>query len=74
MRVLCLHGVGSSATVLENQLRRFVQAVDPSYEFVFVDGPVPSERGPGKPESNKLQYENLGKTAMLTTCRRAYPR
>ncbi|EOA84354.1 uncharacterized protein SETTUDRAFT_55643, partial [Exserohilum turcica Et28A] len=47
MRVLCLHGVGSSATILETQLRPFLQAVDSSYEFIFADGPIPSPRGPG---------------------------
>ncbi|PVI02665.1 DUF341 domain protein [Periconia macrospinosa] len=47
MKILCLHGVGSSALILENQLRQLMSAVDPSYEFVFVDGPIPSERGPG---------------------------
>jgi predicted esterase len=48
MRVLCLHGVGSSAAICETQLRPFLQAVDSSYEFVFVDGPVLSPRGPGE--------------------------
>ncbi|OJD32082.1 uncharacterized protein BKCO1_4100019 [Diplodia corticola] len=47
MRILCLHGVGSSGAILESQLRPFMRAVDPSYEFVFVDGPVQSPRGPG---------------------------
>ncbi|KAF9630953.1 hypothetical protein BFW01_g1825 [Lasiodiplodia theobromae] len=47
MRILCLHGVGSSAAILESQLRPFMRAVDPCVEFVFVDGPVPSPRGPG---------------------------
>ncbi|KAF2690581.1 DUF341 domain protein [Lentithecium fluviatile CBS 122367] len=47
MRILCLHGVGSSASILENQLRQLINAVDPTYEFIFVDGFVPSERGPG---------------------------
>ncbi|KAH7131816.1 DUF341 domain protein [Dendryphion nanum] len=47
MRILCLHGVGSSAFILENQLRQLISAVDPTYEFIFVDGPVLSEKGPG---------------------------
>ncbi|PSN59369.1 DUF341 domain protein [Corynespora cassiicola Philippines] len=47
MRILCLHGVGSSATVLENQLRHLIRAVDPTFEFIFVNGPIPCERGPG---------------------------
>jgi predicted esterase len=48
MRVLCLHGVGSSASICETQLRPFLRAVDSTFEFIFVDGPVLSPRGPGK--------------------------
>ncbi|KAI5867873.1 DUF341 domain protein [Durotheca rogersii] len=47
MRLLCLHGVGSSGSICEKQFAAFVKAADPSYEFVFVDGPVESARGPG---------------------------
>ncbi|KAL2140166.1 hypothetical protein VTI28DRAFT_4182 [Corynascus sepedonium] len=49
MRILCLHGVGSSGKILESQLHSFTLAVDHSYEFVFVDGPFSCERGPGIP-------------------------
>lgn len=48
MRILALHGVGSSAKILESQLVGLMKSVDASYEFVLVDGPVPSHRGPGK--------------------------
>lgn len=47
MRLLCLHGVGSSGSICESQLTPLMRAADPSYEFVFVDGPAPSIRGPG---------------------------
>ncbi|KAK1977275.1 DUF341 domain protein [Colletotrichum cereale] len=47
MRILCLHGVGSSGAICESQFGPFLRAADPSYEFVFVDGPEPSIRGPG---------------------------
>ncbi|KAL2139489.1 hypothetical protein VTI28DRAFT_5101 [Corynascus sepedonium] len=47
MRLLCLHGVGSSGSICESQFEPFVRATDPSYEFVFVDGPAASIRGPG---------------------------
>ncbi|PNY29659.1 Uncharacterized protein TCAP_00427, partial [Tolypocladium capitatum] len=47
MRILCLHGVGSSGIICESQLHPFIRACDPSYEFIFVDGPAPSDRGPG---------------------------
>ncbi|KAL0933410.1 uncharacterized protein CTRU02_212373 [Colletotrichum truncatum] len=47
MRILALHGVGSSAKILESQIVGLMRSVDASYEFVLVDGPVPSHRGPG---------------------------
>ncbi|KAK4224176.1 serine hydrolase FSH [Podospora fimiseda] len=47
MRIICLHGVGSSGRILDSQMQPLVQALDPSYEFVFVDGPFLCERGPG---------------------------
>ncbi|KAK1622035.1 serine hydrolase FSH [Colletotrichum phormii] len=47
MRILALHGVGSSAKILESQLLGLMRSVDASYEFVLVDGAVPSHRGPG---------------------------
>ncbi|VUC29983.1 unnamed protein product [Clonostachys rosea] len=42
MRILCLHGVGSNGSICESQLQPFIRASDPSYEFVFVDGPEPT--------------------------------
>jgi hypothetical protein len=45
MRVLCLHGQGSSATIFESQLSRLIAALPPHYTFNFVDAPV--ECGPG---------------------------
>ncbi|KAK2028327.1 hypothetical protein LX32DRAFT_720588 [Colletotrichum zoysiae] len=47
MRILALHGVGSSAKIFKGQMSRFLNAIDPTYQFVFVDGHVPSHRGPG---------------------------
>ncbi|KAK1566008.1 serine hydrolase FSH [Colletotrichum navitas] len=47
MRILALHGVGSSAKIFKRQLSRLLNSLDASYEFVFVDGDVPSHRGPG---------------------------
>ncbi|WQF85979.1 Putative serine hydrolase FSH, alpha/Beta hydrolase [Colletotrichum destructivum] len=47
MRFLALHGVGSSANILESQLAGLMSSVDASYEFVLVDGHAPSHRGPG---------------------------
>ncbi|KAI4255609.1 MAG: hypothetical protein LQ352_002497 [Teloschistes flavicans] len=50
MKILCLHGVGSSGAILEMQMANFRRELDPSYELVFVDGPFECERGPGVPE------------------------
>lgn len=47
MRILCLHGVGTSGAILERQMANLKRELDPSYELVFVDGPFESERGPG---------------------------
>lgn len=48
MKILCLHGVGSSGAICERQFAPFIKAADPSYDFVFVDGPVESIKGPGR--------------------------
>lgn len=48
MKILALHGMGSSGKILESQLSAFIKGADPSYEFVFIDGPILSPRGPGK--------------------------
>ncbi|KAA6415669.1 MAG: hypothetical protein FRX48_00387 [Lasallia pustulata] len=47
MKILCLHGFGSSGKILEGQLAGLIRATDPTYDFVFVDGPVSAPRGPG---------------------------
>ncbi|KAI4096090.1 MAG: hypothetical protein LQ339_007054 [Xanthoria mediterranea] len=50
MKILRLHGAGSSGALLEEQMANFRRELDPSFELVFVDGPFESERGPGVPE------------------------
>ncbi|KAJ8106138.1 hypothetical protein ONZ43_g7165 [Nemania bipapillata] len=50
MKILCLHGVGSSGAILEAQMANLRRELDPSFELVFVDGPFEHERGPGIPE------------------------
>ncbi|KAM3435127.1 hypothetical protein NHJ13734_005697 [Beauveria thailandica] len=47
MRFICLHGVGSSGSICESQFVPLMKAADASYEFVFIDGPMESIRGPG---------------------------
>ena len=48
MKILCLHGVGSSGAILERQMANLRRELDPSFDLVFVDGPFECERGPGK--------------------------
>ncbi|EXJ93213.1 hypothetical protein A1O3_01770 [Capronia epimyces CBS 606.96] len=38
MRILCLHGYGTSGAILRSQLDAIISQADPSYEFVFLDG------------------------------------
>jgi hypothetical protein len=45
MRVLCLHGQGSSAIIFESQLARLIDALPAHYTFDFADAPI--ECGPG---------------------------
>ncbi|KAM0812554.1 putative Serine hydrolase FSH domain-containing protein [Seiridium cardinale] len=49
VKVLALHGVGSSAVMLEQQLAPLIQDLGASYKFTFLDGSVSCERGPGMP-------------------------
>lgn len=46
-RILALHGVGSSATILRDQLAPLVTALSPDYEVVYLDGAIERDRGPG---------------------------
>ncbi|KAI5461001.1 DUF341 domain-containing protein [Mariannaea sp. PMI_226] len=56
MRILCLHGFGSSGAILEKQMSNLRRELDPSFELVFVDGPFESERGPGISEYQPGPY------------------
>lgn len=47
MKILCLHGVGSSGAILEAQMANLQRELDPSYDLVFIDGPFECERGLG---------------------------
>lgn len=46
-RILCLHGGGTNATILQIQLRRLVSALREHFTFVFVTAPLESGPGPG---------------------------
>lgn len=52
MRFLCLHGIGSSAQVFETQLSALTAGLGSRYEFVFLQGDIPSEAGPGESDEN----------------------
>ncbi|KAF5534668.1 DUF341 domain-containing protein [Fusarium mexicanum] len=56
MRILCLHGFGSSGALFEKQVSNLKRELDPSFELVFVDGPFESERGPGISEYQPGPY------------------
>lgn len=47
MRVLALHGIGTSASILKKQLAPLVNELGPNFEFVFVDGVQSAWKGPG---------------------------
>ncbi|OHF02959.1 oxidoreductase [Colletotrichum orchidophilum] len=46
-KILCLHGGGSSAGIFQMQLIRLSRVLEPRFEFVFLDGPIETEAGPG---------------------------
>lgn len=48
MRILCLHGYGTSGAILRSQLDAFIHRADASYEFVFLDGEYECQRAHGK--------------------------
>ncbi|KAI8934470.1 hypothetical protein NX059_009198 [Plenodomus lindquistii] len=50
MKILCLHGLGSSGAIFEAQIANLRRELDPSIELAFVDGPFECQRGPGIPE------------------------
>ncbi|PKX97841.1 DUF341 domain-containing protein [Aspergillus novofumigatus IBT 16806] len=56
MRILCLHGAGSSGAILERQMSNLRRELDPSFELIFVDGPFECARGPGVSEFQPGPY------------------
>ena len=47
MKILALHGLGSSASMLKGQFAPFIRDLGPSYLFTFLDGAIPRGKGPG---------------------------
>ncbi|CAI7600649.1 unnamed protein product [Penicillium glandicola] len=50
MKILALHGLGSSTWMLQQQLAPFVRELGTSCEFTFLDGAIACGRGPGVPD------------------------
>ncbi|KAK1977530.1 inducible nitrate reductase 2 [Colletotrichum cereale] len=46
-RILALHGVGSSASILKEQLTPLQRELGSWFEFVYLNGAIERERGPG---------------------------
>ncbi|MDI1487420.1 MAG: hypothetical protein OHK93_006690 [Ramalina farinacea] len=46
-RILCLHGGGTSATIFKIQTRHLARTLAPYFRLIYVDGPFPSDAGPG---------------------------
>ncbi|KAF2203110.1 hypothetical protein GQ43DRAFT_390710 [Delitschia confertaspora ATCC 74209] len=51
MKILALHGLGSSAAILEEQLSPLASHLGHNYHFTFLDGPILCGKGPGVPNS-----------------------
>jgi hypothetical protein len=49
MKVLCLHGAGLNASIMERQMAGIIDALGPDYDFVFIDGEVERRAAPGVP-------------------------
>lgn len=47
MRFLCLHGMGTNSSIFEAQLAPIVANLDPSHEFVYVNGEIECEPAEG---------------------------
>lgn len=47
MKILCLHGHGTSSAIFEIQLAGIREALGDGYEYVYLDGPVESSRVQG---------------------------
>lgn len=47
VRVLCLHGMGTDASILRAQLSSFLSLLPPSYSFTFPEAPILCDPSPG---------------------------
>ncbi|KAK3381175.1 serine hydrolase FSH [Podospora didyma] len=58
MKILCLHGAGTSAAIFKSQTAAFRSKLGPEYTFEFLDGPFPGTPAPGIPELYHQQNTN----------------
>lgn len=49
MRILCLHGGGLNADIMQRQMSGIIDALDPDYDFVFIEGDIERPAAPGVP-------------------------
>jgi len=45
--ILCLHGGGTNSEIFTIQMVRLHRALDPYFTFIYLDGPLESDAGPG---------------------------
>lgn len=57
MKILALHGIGSSGTILNEQLRPILEELGPNHHVSYLDGSIPSKRGPGIVASASSPHE-----------------
>ncbi|OKL56910.1 hypothetical protein UA08_07743 [Talaromyces atroroseus] len=48
VRILCLHGHGTSSQIFETQLATLCKSLPEHYEYVYADGEIECDRAPGK--------------------------
>lgn len=46
-KILCLHGSGTSAAIFRIQSRKLAALLEPHFDLVYLDGPLPCDPGPG---------------------------
>jgi hypothetical protein len=47
MKILCLHGYGTSSIIFKKQLEAFCEELGRTYEYSFVSGEIAAEAAPG---------------------------
>lgn len=47
MKILCLHGYGTSGSIMEKQFADVCAGLDETYEYVYLDGEYETKRAAG---------------------------